>query len=218
MKIIAILLAVVMSMAFTSCGGKSNPVEGETEIRAIQAVYKSLDSGRLVVSDVNTGEIITEFSFEYLDNVLKYSTKTTLNGNEYLEYNDGNSLRVLQDGKNMEFKWPNKNFQKYTRKKTHPNADTGIFFFEPKRIESAEISTNNGIKEIFYQYDMEKLAKAMPMETSAGELTRFTTTFFFENDDYQYLLEESTFGNGDVHCYKVEVLDENSTKVVNPIK
>ena len=222
-KMLSILMCVVILMGFTSCSSKVNTIEGQDLIASAQKAYKALDSARLVITDADTGKVQQQFTFCYDDKVLHYLFESTSGGKVYYEYNNGKNVQIQKSGKVKTYKWPNSNFKKYKRSGTHPNADTGIFFFEPKYISDIKVDKTDGNTEVFYSYDIKKLAKKMTTKTTDGKMTVFETKFIFDkNGNFQKLLETSSFDNDGEkisHTYSVEITDRNEIKeIVNPIK
>ncbi|MEG0615023.1 MAG: hypothetical protein RR540_04640 [Oscillospiraceae bacterium] len=215
---ILLVIAIVTAFVFTACGQPE--VDGDELIHTAKAEYKALESGKLTISDEDSGETQSEFVFKYDKKTLIFAFKSQKDEQDYFEYNDGKSMKFQVKGEVSEYKWPSKNFTKYTKKKPHPNASTGIFFFEPDCVSSAKVEETDGGKTVTYAYDIGKLSKKMAVETSDGKMTEFSTEYHFDSDgNFAELLEKSTFDSGKSHCYSIKISDRDSVLAVeSPIK
>ena len=223
-KILSVILSAIILLGLTACGKDKVTVDGQDLVKAAQEAYVALDSARLVVKDIDTGEVSQEFTFKYYDDVLHYVYESTVDGKEYYEYNDGKTLQIKKTGEVKSYKWPSKNFTKFKRKNPHPNASTGIFFFEPDCIGNASVTIDaEKNTTVAYSYDMAKLSKKMTTETTEGKMYAFDTTFVFDKDGKFLKLNEASSFEKDTektkHIYTIEVEDENGiSEIQNPIK
>ena len=229
-KLLTVFLGIIILFGFSSCQ-KAYTAQGTEYIKAAQQAYKSLDSAELTISDSNTGDVVTRFVFKYEGKILHYMYETISKGEIYKEYSDGESLQVQKSGEVTTYKFPNPKFKKYKRSGTHPNADTGIFFYEPKCIKTFDgsdladgaVTIHEDGTSYLYDYDMKKLSKKMTTETTEGTMSAFTTEYFYDKENnFQKLVEVSTFEkNGETvtHSYTIEIGQRNQiTQIVNPIQ
>lgn len=229
-KILCVLLSAVILIGLTACGGSKVTVEGGDLIKAAQKAYTELDSGKLIISDTSSGEEQSTFTFRYEGNVLHYLTQTKLGDIIGAEFNDGKQL-VYKEGDSVEtYKFPQKEFKKYKRSDTHPNASAGMFFYEPDCMKTAsenvadvKVTETDEGTSYFYDYDIALLSKKMTTETAEGKMTVFSTEYVFDKDgNFVKLIESSTFEIGEdtqENSYTITITDRNAVdEIINTIQ
>lgn len=160
-KVFAALAACLSLTALSGCGAKMP--EGYDTVKTAKTKYNSLDSAHTTMTDLDTGELIMDFSF-YINNsdemILSYYGK---DGNdEMYAYSDGAQYFYKEPGKDM---WSVINssaeeylYNIYNRENRYPYADGGIFFLDGSSVVEATVETEaDGSTVVCYVYDAEKL-------------------------------------------------------------
>lgn len=233
-KLLAVIFAASLMFTLAGCSPKNKDKAtvsaGAEEILAAKEMYRSLDSGKLNVINGETGETERIFTFKYTDrDMLNFSFEAVIAGGKYYEYYNGKSLTVNKGAEERTFKWPSSGFKKYKRgdTKTHPNASTGIFFYEPQLMKGltdgfapAEvIAEEGGITCYRYDYDMEKLSQYMNTVTGEGTMVSYVTEYRFnEGGEFVSLSEISALDSGKVYNYLMTVTDRNQIKEIYDLK
>lgn len=215
------LAAVLMSVAcllLSSCGEPE--VAGDNLINDARDAYTKLDSAKVVMTNVDTGEVDQTFIFKYDEkDVLMYSYFGKNGKEEYAQYNNGAECYSYENGKYTHTVKGDKDFQKYTRKAIHPQADKGLIFFTPKYIKNASMKEKNGITHVVHIYDPEKIAKSAKNDN----ITAFSVEYYFDKDGKLLYFIESNESKEDgktkTYSYKIEITEQNSVdKIENTVE
>lgn len=231
-KLTAAVIAAAALISLTACGSRYDDyiVDGGDRITSLREEFAALDSGVLSVYNTETDELQSEFTFLYnKKDVLKFSYKSTQEGEPYYEYYDGKSLNIQRKGEVMTFKWPNPNYKKYKRgKDTHPNASGGIFFYEPACMTLEEdektavvIMTTGETEDCYsYSYDLNRLSEYMATETPEGTVVSFVTDYYYDKSGKFLRMEEiCTLDNGTIYSSTVKISCENEIEeIINYIE
>lgn len=180
-KIISAAAAVVFAVMLSGCAAKLP--EGYQQFMDARKKYEQLDSARVTMTDLDTGEEIMEFSFYFTGNdemVLSYYG--CWNGEEQQAYSNGAEFFYKEAG---DEKWSvigssdeNYIYNIYNREYRYPYAEGRVFFIAAEAVGSAEVSESGGATTIKYVYDTEKLNSAsMPgVEEEISDFSALTTT------------------------------------------
>ena len=213
---VKIFLAIVMSLfcfAFVSCGEVE--VEGGDLIEKAREDYTSLDSARVIMTNTETNQQEQEFVFKYDEkDVLIFSYYGKDGKDEYAIYNDGMSQDIYQKGEYKHQTSDDKEFQKYVRNSTYPQADKGMIIYQPESVENAQVKEDNGVTHIIHEYDVKKIANS----DNKDSLKSFTADYYFDKDGkLLYFVESSTMekdGKEENYSYRIDITEKNEVKSV----
>lgn len=214
-KLICAATAAAVCGLFCSCFAQQDKAGGEL-IKAAREEYCALDSAKVVMTNENTGEVEQTFMFKYDEkDVLMFSYYGKSENSEYAQYNNGAECFTYDNGEYTHSVKGDDDFVKYTRASTHPQADEGLLIYEPGYIVSDSTKENDdGTTEYTHVYDEEKIGA----EVEDGEVTGFTVTYVFdENDDLLYFVETTTAkedGKEATYPYRVDITEKNAVGTV----
>ncbi len=179
----ALLTAAAASVLMMS-GCTAELPDGYGEFTAARNKYEELDSARVIMTDLDTGEQIMEFSFYFTANdemVLSYDG--SWDGERQQAYSDGAEFFYKESG---DEKWTvigsgddSYIYNVYNRKYRYPYAEGRMFFLAAEAVRQAAVTVNaDGTTEITYDYDPEKLNSAsMPgVEEEISDFEELSTT------------------------------------------
>ena len=190
MKKVFVALAACLSLATLSGCGTKMP-EGYDTVKAAKAKYNSLDSAHTIMTDLEAGELIMDFSF-YINSsdemILSYYGK---DGNdEMYAYSDGGQYFYKEPGKDMwsviDSSAEEYLYNIYNRENRYPYADGGIFFLDGSSVTEATVETGaDGSTVVCYVYDVEKLNQSTQgMLEDVKSFSSLETTFEINADGY----------------------------------
>lgn len=211
---IAVLALFVLSL--TGFGR----MEGYDVIDRARAAYAALDSGRLTITDVDTGGLVQDFTFRYEDGALTYLYEGTgPDGTFSCEYGDGETRELYTDGQWAAYAADEDGYVRYTRKRPHQNASKDIFFLLGSCVEQAEITElPDGGQTIRYVYSPAKLSGKLAGQLRGGKLTAFETVYTLDaSGGIEEMIEQSTVSgpDGDSEwAYKLVISDENAVEAI----
>lgn len=216
LKRIIALSSVILSLTFCSCGLQPS-VEGDDLINKAREAYKNLDSAKVVITNVDTGEAEQTFAFKYDEKgILSYSYEGENGDDVYAQYNNGMESFSYEKGKYTYAQKGDDGFMAYTRDVTHPQADEGLIIFQPSAVKSAELKNENEITHIHHDYNMDDL--------KADENTKaFSVDYYFDSkDNLLYFVESSsiiTDGKEEKYKYRVDITEKNAVgKIENTVE
>ena len=217
--IAAIAAAASAALMLCSCIGGAGDVEGGELIKKARAAYRELDSARVLMTNIATGEVEQEFTFKYDEkDILIYSYRGKSEKNEYAQYNNGAELFTYENGKVTYKQKGDEGFVLYMRETTHPQADEGLILYSPNAITEASLKEENGLTHIHHVYDVSKIGAA----SESGTVTAFSADYYFSGEALQYFVETTTVeenGAEKQYAYKVEITEKNAVdKVENTVK
>lgn len=220
-KKITVLLLMCVSLCLLFTGCMDPQVDGDTLINKARESYTKLDSGKVTITNVNTDKVEQTFTFMYDEkDVLMYSVYGNYGGEEFGQYNNGLESVTLSEGKYVALERGDTNFESYTRDSTYSMAQEGMILFVPKAVESATVTTEDGITKVEHIYNVDKLDMSSEEE---GECVGFNCEYYFDkNDNLLYFVENTDMekdGKKVSHNYNIEITEENKVeKIENPIK
>ena len=203
----------------SGCGEVEDKAGGE-RIKQARKEYTSLNSARVVMTDMETGEEEQSFTFKYDEkDTLIFAYYGKSENNEYAQFNNGLECFTYENGKLEHSIKGDSDFVRYTRKMPHPQADAGLLIYTPQNIISAEEENVNGGIKVTHEYDV----KLIDAQVEDGEVTGFTAEYFFdENGGLEYFTETTEAqvdGRTEVYAYKIEITEKNSVGTVeNTVK
>lgn len=227
-KLISAAAAVICCVALAGCSAKLP--EGYDKFTAAREKYEKLDSARVTMTDLDSGDEIMEFSFYFnSSDEMVFSYYGSWNGEVQQAYSDGAEFFYKEDG---DEKWTvissadeNYVYNVYNRGYRYPYAEGRIFFLAGEAVATAEVTETDGITSITYVYDPDKLNSAS-MPGVQEEISRFsalTTTLNIGSDGIVRDFTESgtvTSVTGEILTLnmKITVTDVNDVfEVRNPV-
>ena len=197
MKKILAALAAAAALFLTGCTAQLP--DGYDKFTAARNKYETLDSAKVTMTDMDTGEQIMEFNFYFTgrdEMVLSYYG--CWDGKVQQAYSDGAEFFYKDDG---DEKWnvissgdDGYIYNIYNRKYRYPYADARLFFLAGEAVSSAAvIGSDDGPTSITYTYDPEKLNNAsMPgVEEDIASFEKFSTTMEINQDGIPVMFTES---------------------------
>lgn len=185
MKALVISLAAALALLFSGCTAAMP--DGYNAVKSAKEKYEALDSARVVMEDISTGEQLMEFSF-YINGkdemVLSYS-----GGGEYA-YSDGAEFFYkTADAEEWEIIGPGDEgyiYNIYNREYRYPYARGSIFFLDGTSVESAAvIGGQDGPLTVTYVYDPERLNEnAVSVLENVSSFSSLTVTYSIDAEGY----------------------------------
>lgn len=225
----AILAAAASAVILTGCS--ATLPGGYEQFRAAREKYETIDSARVTMTDLTTGEQIMEFRFYFTQKdemVLSYTS--TWNGETQQAYSNGAEFFYKEAGDD---KWnligsgdENYIYNVYNRKYRYPYAEGRLFFLAAEAVQdSSVIDGADGPTVITYTYDPEKLnGSSMPgVEEDIQSFGSLTTRLEIDQQGYPVKFSESgtvTTVSGEELTLdvQIDVLDINGVfEVPNPV-
>ena len=174
--------AAVMAVC-TLSGCSAQLPEGYRQFTEARESYEKLDSARVTMTDLDTGEQVMEFGFYFTGNdEMVFSYYSSWGGEIQQAYSDGAEFFYKDSG---DEKWSvissgdeSYIYNIYNRKYRYPYAEGRMFFLAAEAVGSAEvISSEDGGTQITYVYDAEKLnQQSMPgVEEQVADFSALTT-------------------------------------------
>jgi len=161
-----IVSSVAVIFGVLLCGCSANQPEGYGDFVKAREEYEKLDSARVTMVDLDSGEQIMEFVFYITESdEMVFSYRDTWGGQEQQAFSDGAEFFYKEYG---DEKWTvissadeNYIYNIYNREYRYPYAEGRIFFISPESVEQAAVSGGEGEPvTITYVYDAEKLNSA----------------------------------------------------------
>lgn len=214
-KTAAAALTAAVCLFCSSCGEPE--LRHDELVNKAREAYADLDSAKVVITNEDTGEIEQEFTFKYDEkDVLTFSYYGKYNGDEYAQYNSGLESFTYDNGEYTHAVKGDKDFNQYTRKAKHPQADEGMLMFSPKAVSGvSDMTDSEGAVTVTYSYDVSKLGEDID-EIGA---TSFSTTYYFDKDGGLEYFTENTQTKDGSYNYRVEITEKNSVdKIENKVE
>lgn len=180
--------SVIAATALSGCTAELPG--GYAQFTAARDKYETLDSAKVSMTDMSTGEQVMEFSFYFTGNdemVLSYYS--CWDGKIQQAYSDGAEFFYKDDG---DEKWTvigtgddGYIYNVYNRKYRYPYAEGRMFFLAAEAVSNAVvIESDDGPTSITYTYDPEKLNSAsMPgVEEEISKFEALSTTLLINSD------------------------------------
>lgn len=211
-KVIPILLLICICL--TGCSLKKViELEGREQVEAFVGQAKTWQSGRYMLTNLETGETDQVFSFvNNSDGTQTYLYERIADGTLYTEYSDGvryyvsdgNKAAVYDDGTGLS-----------TTENPHPYS-TGdlLFYVNLYALGSKSETDSEGNVTYIYIYDVAKINEAL-----GTSLSDFTTSYTFDKDGGFVNFAQRNSDGENSYAYKIEVLDVNSVaEISNPFE
>ena len=214
-KLVRAVLGALAAAALLSGCNEAEDKAGGLLIKQAREDYASLNSAHVIMTDMATGEQSQSFTFKYDEkDALVFSYYGKSENSEYAHYNNGVECFTYENGEVSYCTKGDKDFVRYTREMTHPQADKGLLIYSPENITSAKEETIEGGIKVTHVYDVKKIGA----KVEDGEATGFTAEYYFdENGGLEYFTETTKAecgGKSETFAYKVEITEKNSVDTV----
>jgi hypothetical protein len=215
----AVFAGLAAAVIMGGCG-KTEDKAGGLLIKQAREEYTSLDSAKVVMTDMATGEEEQCFTFKYDEkDTLIFSYYGKSDNSEYAQFNNGLECYTYENGEVKHSVNSDADFVRYTRKMPHPQADEGLLIYSPQNIISAKEEIVDGGIKVTHVYDAQKIGA----EVEDGEVTGFTAEYYFDEDGgLEYFTETTTAeygGEEETYAYRVDITEKNSVGIVeNTVK
>lgn len=212
--------AVMICIVCISGCGETEDKAGGLLVKQARRDYAALDSARVVMTDMATGQEEQCFTFKYDEKdalIFSYYGKSA--NSEYAQYNNGIECFTYENGEYTHVTNGDADFVRYTRDMTHPQADEGLLIYNPQNITSAQEETvADGIK-VTHVYDPAKIGA----KVEEGEVTGFRAEYYFDEDgELEYFTEitdSENNGKNETYAYRIDITEKNSVdKVENTVE
>lgn len=206
-----LLLIGACAALFSGCGIGSEASEEETLIKAAKNELASLKSGCITVTNNDTGETEQTFTFRYDEvGVLSWCLTGVTDGKPYYNYSNGYETYTIENGEYSFCKKGEQQFQMFTSDVRHPMTGEDYIFYEKAAVKNiTSEKTDDGTT-----YVCEYEPKAISVDGALGELTEFSVTYAFDNEDkLRYFEQESVYekdGAENKYSYRIEITQKNS--------
>lgn len=210
-KLISAAAVVISCAALAGCNAKLP--EGYDKFTAAREKYEKLDSARVTMNDLDSGDEVMEFSFYFNGNdEMVFSYYGCWNGEVQQAYSDGAEFFYKESG---DEKWTVIDssddgyiYNVYNRGYRYPYAEGRLFFLAGEAVKEAGIiESSDGPTAITYVYDPEKLNSAsMPgVRENIRSFESLTTKLEIDSQGYPVRFTEC----GTVVTADGEVMDLN---------
>ncbi|MBR1422349.1 MAG: hypothetical protein IJ571_02745 [Ruminococcus sp.] len=215
-SLMPVLIAAVMSLGLLTGCGEVKDAEGADLILNARKEYAELDSAKVIMANLSTGEVDQEFTFKYDEKDVCVFSYYGKNGDDvYAQFNNGVEDMKYENGKYTHAVRGDRTFNQYTRSAKHPQADEGLLVYTPQAVKKAEKTEQDGEISVKYEYDLAKLGA----EIEGIEATGFETEYRFTKEGDLLWFTETTLSKDETYSYKIEITERNSVeKVVNTVK
>lgn len=218
---IAAVCALIAVFAVLVIVKRTSVPQGFNDIKKARDKYESLDSARLTMTDLSTGEVLMTFCF-YIngDNemILDYDSPQT---GEHA-YSDGKQYCYRSEGEWTTITPADEEYihNIFNRKYRYPYARGTVFFLDGTAVSEASVTEENGGKTVTYVYDADKLnsgsAKGLD---NVSEFSELTCTYTIDESGLITRFTEKgklTDADGAVSEVNIalEVSDVNNVKVI----
>ncbi|MDE7278917.1 MAG: hypothetical protein K2N26_04240, partial [Oscillospiraceae bacterium] len=193
-KFLAVLLLICAAMPMGGCSIKKEyDLHGKEQVEALRESAKNWQSGRYLLTNINTDVMDQAFSFMYSEDGFQtylYERVSEENG-YYAEFSDGETFYVLNGGEVSILKSGAEGYVSYSRDNPHPYSTGDLLFYENLFVKSSEEAPqeDGGIDYIYY-YNAEKIN-----DTLGTNLIEFVTEYVFGADgEFEYFVQRNSDG------------------------
>ncbi len=210
-RIVPVLLLICICL--TGCSLKKVvELEGREQVEAFIAEAAEWQSGRYMLTNLDTGEADQVFSFvNNSDGTQSYLYERIADGVLYTEYSDG---KVYCTGEGDAFTaYDDGTTGIFSAENPHPYSTGNLLFYVNLYASGSTSETDSEGNVIYtYTYDTEKINKAL-----GTSLSSFVTTYSFDKDGGFLNFTQKNSDGTSSYAYMIEVLDVNSvTEIENP--
>lgn len=214
-KNLAVLLLIFAAALMGGCSLKKEyDLYGKDRVEALRESAKNWQSGRYLLTNIDTDIMDQTFSFMYNeDGSQTYLYERVSDGNYYAEFSDGELFYVLNGGEVSILKDGSEGYASYDRKSPHPYSTGDLLFYENLFVKSSEeIPAEDGGVCYRYYYNTDKIN-----DTLGTKLTEFITEYVFGADgNFEHFVQRNSDGESS-YAYRIDVIDaDNLTEIENP--
>lgn len=212
-KIIMVLLLCIS--VFGGCSfRKEYDLYGKEQVVALREEAKTWQSGRYLLTNLETDVMDQAFSFMYnSDGSQTYLYEKVSGDGYYAEYSDGKTLYTIDNGTALMIKEGAENYVSYSEENPHPYSTGGLLFYENLFVSSSEEAADGDNTIYRYYYNVEKINEAL-----GTKLTGFVTEYVFDGSgNFLYFTQKNSDGETN-YAYRIDVTDINGlTGIENPV-
>lgn len=215
-KFPAVLLLTFTAAFMGGCSLKKEyDLYGKERVEALRETAKNRQSGRYLLTNLDTDIMDQAFSFMYNEDgsqTYLYERVSEENG-YYAEFSDGETLYVLNGGEVSILKSGSEGYVAYNRESPHPYSTGDLLFYENLYVKtSEEAPAEDGGVCYRYYYNTDKINDAL-----GTKLTEFVTEYVFDADgDFGYFVQRNSDGESS-YSYRIDIIDADSlTEIENP--
>lgn len=215
-KILAILLLICTAASLGGCSIKKEyALHGRVRVEALRESAKGWQSGRYLLTNLDTDVMNQAFSFMYDEDGFQtyLYEKVSDEGNYYAEFSDRDAFYIVDGGSVSIYRNGSENYVSYSRDNPHPYSTGDLLFYENLFVKSsAELPREDGGTDYVYYYNTEKINEAL-----GTSLTEFVTEYIFGADGgFEYFTQRNTDADGSI-SYRIDIVDTDGlTEIENP--
>lgn len=215
-KILAVLLLICVTAAMGGCSIKKEyDLHGREQVEALRESAKNWQSGRYLLTNLDTDVMNQAFSFMYDEDGFQtyLYEKVSDAGNYYAEFSDRDAFWTVNDGSVSVCRSGTEGYVSYSRENPHPYSTGDLLFYENLFVKSsAELPQEDGGVCYVYYYNVDKIN-----DTLGTSLTEFVTEYVFGADGgFEYFTQRNTDADGSI-SYRIDIVDTDSlTEIENP--
>ena len=196
--------------------------EGYGDIKKARDMYENLDSARLDMIDLSSGELLMTFCF-YINSSNEMILDYDCPQNGEHAYSDGKQFYYKTDGKWTAITPKDEAYihNLYNREYRYPYARGSAFFLDGTAVKEAAVEQNDGEKTITYIYDCDKLNESSAKQIdNVSEFSELTCTYTLNEDGLIVRFTEKgsltdTDGKTENINFAFEVSDANNVNVID---
>ncbi|MDE6745223.1 MAG: hypothetical protein K2J72_01155 [Oscillospiraceae bacterium] len=215
-KILAVLLLICVTASLGGCSIKKEyDLYGKEQVEALRESAKGWQSGRYLLTNLDTDVMDQAFSFMYDEDgfqIYLYE-KISDEGNYYAEFSDRDAFWTVNGGSVSVCRSGSEGYVSYSMDNPHPYSTGYLLFYENLFVKSSEeIPQEDGGTDYVYYYNVDKIN-----ETLGTNLTEFVTEYVFGADgEFEYFVQRNSDGESS-YAYRIDVIDADSlTEIENP--
>ena len=215
-KILAILLLICAAVSLGGCSIKKEyDLYGKEQVEALRESAKGWQSGRYLLTNLDTDVMNQAFSFMYDEDGFQtyLYEKISDDGNYYAEFSDRDAFYIIDGGMANVYNIGSEGYIFYDRNDPHPYSTGDLLFYENLFVKSSEeIPQEDGGADYVYYYNVDKIN-----DTLGTSLTEFVTEYVFGADgEFEYFVQKNSDGESS-YAYRIDIIDANGlTEIENP--
>lgn len=215
-KILAVLLLICVTASLGGCSIKKEyDLYGKERVEALRESAKGWQSGRYLLTNLDTDVMDQAFSFMYDEDGFQtyLYEKISDEGNYYAEFSGRDAFYIIDSGMANAYKAGSEGYIFYDRNDPHPYSTGDLLFYENLFVKSSEETPqeDGGVCYVYY-YNTDKIN-----DTLGTNLTEFVTEYVFGADgEFEYFVQRNSDGESS-YAYRIDIIDADSlTEIENP--
>lgn len=215
-RILAVLLLICAAASLGGCSIKKEyDLYGKEQVEALRESAKGWQSGRYLLTNLDTDVMNQAFSFMYDEDGFQtyLYEKISDEGNYYAEFSGRDAFYIIDGGEATVYNIGSEGYIFYDRNDPHPYSTGDLLFYENLFVKSSEeIPQEDGGTDYVYYYNVDKIN-----DTLDTSLTEFVTEYVFGADGkFEYFVQRNSDGESS-YAYRIDVIDADSlTEIENP--